>query len=143
MAKTKRLVYTDGGCYENSRRVLWAFIVIVDDQLFYTQTGSLPYSGNHNSNVENAEIESLCKAIDWCLENPSNYEIITDSRAVLDKIEGKVSNATRHPYVKHIQSVITTMNNNPFPMSLVIKWHRRRSNKWMELVDDLCEKGKI
>ena len=140
MSSKVRRLYADGGFYEDERLVKWAFVVVDGDEEIHRETGETPYSGGRSSNVENAEIEALYRAAEWAYSHPGNYVLVSDSKSVLDKLTDRVPNATRHPYVNGIKSIMKATNDGPYPTSLTLKFQKRRSDEWMELVDDLCEK---
>jgi ribonuclease HI len=139
MAKKYLQIYTDGGCYKELNIVKWSFIVVENNEdIIQSGTGTLSASGGFD--VERAESEALYRALVFCKENPDNYRIYTDSRSVLDKIENKVNNATRNPHIKGIQEILVQIKNSPYPCSVSLNWCKRRSNKWMQEVDDRCYK---
>jgi ribonuclease HI len=139
--KDYRYVFCDGGVYENLRLVKWAFVVVSMDYELYHKFGTVPYSGNHTANVENAEAQAIYEAFLYIKENPGNYVVMSDSQAMIDKIQKKVSNATRHPHVKAIQNMIEEIKYQPAPTSAVLKYHKRRSDKWSCYIDDVCNKN--
>ena len=132
-------IYCDGGCYDATREVNWAFVVVKDNKIINELFGSCPYGGNHNANVESAEAHAVWEALAWCTEHEGNYILCTDSRSMLDKIEGKVPNATKQPMVKAIQNMLDYHKKSPKPISATIKYVKRRSNEFSKRVDDLCE----
>jgi ribonuclease HI len=137
-------VYTDGGVYSDDNLVKWAFIVVENDEdIIHQETGELNGGGEHNHDVERAESEALFRACEWCKSEGGNYRLYTDSKSMLDKIQNRVPNATKNPHVKGIQTILKEIKSSPLPSSLTIEWLKRRSNRWMQTVDDYCEKTAI
>jgi ribonuclease HI len=135
-----KYVYCDGGVYDDDQLVKWAFLVVKDKTVIHKECGTVPYSGNHNANVENAEAEAISRAVDWCFENSGNYVLYTDSRSMLDKIHKNVSNATKQPLVNHIRRSVDAIKSSVLPISIDLKYKRRRSDEFSKIVDDLCQK---
>jgi len=130
-------IYCDGGVYPKENKVIWGFIVVDTDEVIQIQNGWINGSGGFD--VERAESEALFQAFEYIKKNPNNYRIYTDSRSVIDKIEGKVSNATKNPHIKGIQKILEKEKYSQFPTSITLEWKRRRSDIFSEKVDDLCQ----
>ena len=132
-------IYTDGGVYKELNLVKWAFIIVENNEnIIYAEEGELNSSGG--SDVERAESEAIFKALNYCLNNFDNYQLFTDSRSVLDKIENRVPNATKNPHIKSIQEILKKIKNTPDPCSVSLHYCKRRSSKWMCEIDDRVEK---
>jgi ribonuclease HI len=132
-------IYCDGGYYKELNLVKWAFLIIENNEdILYSESGSLNGSGGFD--VERAESEAIFKALYYCREFKGNYILYTDSRSVLDKIENKVPNATKNPRIAGIQNLIKDIRECHLPSSIALKYFKRRSNKWMQEVDDRCYK---
>ena len=135
--KSKKL-YTDGGYFEDARLLKWAFVEVSGNVETHREAGEVPFAGNGAANVESAEVEALRRAVDYADSHPGNYEVVPDSRAVLDKVFGNVSNATGNPHVNYLRATAKKINDSPLPVSLTFKYRGRRSDEWAKLVDDLC-----
>jgi ribonuclease HI len=125
-------IYTDGGVYDFLNLCKWAIYVPSKDHI---EKGTFPGSGSYD--VERAESFAILKACEYALNNLGNYTLLTDSRSVLDKIQNRVSNATKNPDIVGIKNLIKKINSNPGPCSLNLKFLRRRSNEFSKIVDDL------
>jgi ribonuclease HI len=129
-------IYVDGGVYTHLNRTTWAAIVVENDVVINIMKGELMCSGGED--VETAESSAFYHALEYVKRNPANYVIYTDSRSLLDKVQGKCHNATRNPHVKYAQRVLAEFKASPLPISLQFVWKPRRSNDYMKMVDDLC-----
>jgi ribonuclease HI len=133
----KIIIYTDGGV-SKEEYLQWAWYI--NDKTYLT--GTLRRS--FDNDVELAEAEALFSAVDWIYRRFlsgifANYEIQSDSRAVLDKIKKRVNNSTRIPHIKGIQNMLEEIKDSPNPINVNFKWQPRRSNEGMKKVDDLCD----
>jgi ribonuclease HI len=129
-------IYTDGSYREDTNLIGWAWVVVDDDDLVASGEGQLLAGGRGNYDVEKAEASALKEAIDWIRENPCNVEIITDSRSLIDKIQKKCANATKDPSVPYVRRAIEEFNRSPQPISIALRWKKRRTDKWQRIVDD-------
>jgi ribonuclease HI len=134
----KLTVYTDGGYFENENIITWAWLVTDGENIIEMRQGRENAGGRGNYDVEKAESTAMKEAIDWIKEHPDNYVVITDSKALISKIEKRCANATKDPAVPYIQRTIAEFKNSPLPVSLSFDWKKRRSDKWMCRVDDAC-----
>jgi hypothetical protein len=140
--KRDTLIYTDGGAFDGVLR--WAFIVVEqlgdESVLTWKENGTLNPGGQHNADVETAETEAIRNAVEYIYKNPSNYEIRSDSKAVIDKLKGNVPNHSANKNIQGIRHRIFDINADPGPWSCNLRWIPRRSDAWSKYVDDLCEK---
>jgi ribonuclease HI len=139
--KKKLKIYTDGGVYTELNIAKWAFIIVENDENIVERVcGTLNGGGQHNFDVERAESEAIYNAVEYCKINPDNYELYTDSKAVLEKIQRKSWVHTKNPRIPGICNIIDEIKRSPLPISINLSYCKRRSNKWMQEVDDLCYK---
>jgi len=131
-------IYTDGSYFKQLNKVIWGFIVVDNDKIMCSDNCRITGAGK--ADVEWAESEAILQACAFVKENPGNYRLYTDSKSVIDKIEKRVSNATKNPNIKGIQNALKNINNSWNPESLVIEYKRRRSDKFSKHIDDLCNK---
>jgi ribonuclease HI len=140
------IICTDGGVYDN-KIVKWAWVCFDKDKMIASNFGDLGGGGQHNYDVERAESEAILSACQWAKKyvdenGKGNFELHTDSRAVIEKIRRKSSLHTSNNRIPGIISILEWFKGYQGPASLTIKWVRRRSDKMMEMVDDLCEDKK-
>lgn len=129
-SRSKRYLYTDGGAER------WAFLVVEDGKIIHEESGV--FGDAVTTTNDDTESEAIAQACAWAQERPGNYELYTDSRAVIAKITGG-TNATRQPNIKRVQRIMSSINDSPLPASLVIKWRPRLSDEWLKRVDKMCE----
>jgi ribonuclease HI len=135
----KLSVYTDGSYNEKANLIKWAWLVTDGENVIARDSGGENAGGRGNYDVEKAEAAAMKGAIDWIKDHPANYTVITDSKSLIAKIESRVANATKDPTVPYIQRTIKSFKESPLPISLAFVWRRRRSDKFMEMVDDECK----
>jgi ribonuclease HI len=129
-------VYTDGSYREETNLIGWAWLATDGEDVLAYGDGSRPAGGRGNYDVEKAEASALKEAVDWIRSNATNVEVITDSKSLIDKIEKKCSNATKDPAVPYIQRTIEEFNRSPLPISISLRWQKRRTDEWQRKVDD-------
>jgi ribonuclease HI len=135
----KRLtVYTDGGFFQDTNVIKWAWLITDGEDIIASGDGSENGGGRGNYDVEKAEATAMKGAIDYIHEHPGNYLLVTDSKSMIDKIQNRCANATKDPTVPYIRRTIDNFRRSPYPISLEISWRKRRSDKWMIEVDDRC-----
>jgi ribonuclease HI len=110
---------------------------VKDNKILHKDSGTILGSGG--ADVERAESEALMRAVSYCKKHPGNYEVRTDSKSMIDKLKGNVSNATGNPHVNGIRRILQEIKQSPLPHSIELKFVSRRSDEWMILVDDMCE----
>jgi len=128
-------IYTDGGPEK------WAFVVVKDDAIIHEESGTFGISASTNN--DDTESEGIFRALQYAKDHPDNYILVTDSRAVLAKINGNVNNVTKNPNIRGIQNILHDFKNSTMPISFSIKWEKRISNDFMKRVDLLCKKTSI
>jgi ribonuclease HI len=138
MGKKTISIYADGGVYSSENRLKYAFIVVKDDKITHAFQGEGSCSGFHTADVEKAESLAIFYAVKYVKEHPANYILITDSRQSERKIREACVDATRNPVWEYVRKALQYFKSSPKPISLTVKWQRRRSDKWSEIVDDLC-----
>ena len=123
-------IYTDGGLEK------WAFIVVKDDKIIYEESGVFGISASTSN--DDTESEGILRAIRYAKEHPGNYILVTDSKAIIAKVNGNTANATRNPNINGIRKILKEFKESLAPVSFSIKWKRRLSNEFMKRVDSLC-----
>ena len=124
-------IYTDGG------REKWAFVVVRDSKIIHEESGVFGiFTSTCNDDTES---EGIIRALQYAKTHPDNYILTTDSRAVIEKINGNVANVTRNPNIPGIQTMLKEFKDSLLPVSFSIKWEKRLSNDYMKRVDALCK----
>jgi ribonuclease HI len=129
----------DGGVYEKENLITWAYVITDNKSIVHQDSGSMNGGGEHWHNVEIAESEAIYKACEFCNNYRHNYKIYTDSQAVLDKIQGKVPNATKNSRIKAIQNILKEFKESPSPCSLTIQYKPRCSDDSSTYVHNLTK----
>jgi ribonuclease HI len=124
-------IYTDGG------KSKWAFVVVKDGVIIHEASGvfGIPPSTTN----DDTESEGILRAAQYAAGNPGNYILVTDSQAMIAKINGNVANATRNPNINGIRNLLKEINESPAPVSFSLRWEKRISNEFMKRVDALCK----
>jgi ribonuclease HI len=123
-------IYTDGGLEK------WAFVVVKDNTVIHEESGKFGISASTSN--DDTESEGMFRALQYAKANPGNYILITDSQAIIDKVNGNAANVTRNPNIPGIKNMLKEFKESPLPVSFTIKWERRISNEFMKRVDELC-----
>jgi ribonuclease HI len=123
-------IYTDGGLEK------WAFVVVKDDKIIYEESGVFGISASTSN--DDTESEGIFRAIQYAKEHPDNYILVTDSQAMIAKINGNMANVTRNPNINGIRKILKEFKESQAPVSFSIKWEKRLSNEFMKRVDFLC-----
>jgi ribonuclease HI len=123
-------IYTDGGLEK------WAFVVVKDDRIIFEKSGLFGISASTSN--DDTESEGIFRAIQYAKEHPGNYILVTDSKAIIAKVNGNMVNATRNPNIKGIQTILKEFTESQSPVSFSIKWEKRLSNEFMKRADFLC-----
>lgn len=124
-------VYTDG-TYKNGKAV-WAFIVIKDETILYSNTGSVTDTTAIQQmwNVA-AEIEAATQAINWAINNNKNIILISDYKGIQGWASTwKTNNKWTEAYAK-----LAKENNDKISEFKYVKGHSK--NKWNNYVDKLA-----
>ena len=123
-------IYTDGGLEK------WAFVVVKDNGIIFEESGFFGISASTCN--DDTESEGIFRAVQYAKEHPGNYILVTDSQAIIAKINGNAANVTRNPNINGIRAVLKEFKESPEPVSFSIKWEKRLSNEFMKRVDFLC-----
>ena len=123
-------IYTDGGVEK------WAFVVVRDDSIIHEESGTFGIAASTSN--DDTESEAIFRALQYAKERPGNYALVTDSQAIIAKVNGNVANATGNPNIRGIQTLLREFNESPLPVSFSIKWEKRLSNEFMKRADFLC-----
>ena len=123
-------IYTDGGPEK------WAFIVVKDNVIIQEESGTFGIRASTNN--DDTESEGILRALQYVKSHPCNYILITDSQAIIAKVNGNTANATKNPNIRGIQSLLKEINESIMPVSVSIKWQKRMSDEFMKRVDFLC-----
>jgi ribonuclease HI len=123
-------IYTDGGLEK------WAFVVVRDDRIIHEESGTFGLSASTSN--DDTESEGIFRAMQYAKGHPDNYILTTDSQAMIAKISGNVTNATRNPNIRGIQTLLKEFKASQLPVSFSIKWEKRLSNEFMKRADSLC-----
>jgi ribonuclease HI len=123
-------IYTDGG------KEKWAFVVVKDNRIIFEESGIFGISATTSN--DDTESEGIFRAIRYAKEHPANYILVTDSKAIMAKVNGNAANVTRNPNIKGIQTILKEFRESRAPVSFSIKWERRLSNEFMRRADFLC-----
>jgi len=131
MASQKYIyIYTDGGMEK------WAFIVVKDSEIIHEESGTFGLFVSTSN--DDTESEGIIRAVKYAREHPGNYILITDSQAMIAKVNGNIANVTKNPNIRGIQTLLKEFKESQLPVSFTIKWEKRLSNKFMKRVDLLC-----
>ena len=125
-------IYTDGGPEK------WAFLAVRDNNIIHEESGVFGLSASTSN--DDTESEGIFRALQYAKDHPDNYILVTDSQAIIAKVNGNVANATKNPNIKGIQSLLKEFKESLLPVSFTIKWEKRISNEFMKRVDSLCRK---
>jgi ribonuclease HI len=123
-------IYTDGGTEK------WAFVVVANNRIIFEESGVFGISASTSN--DDTESEGIFRAIQYAKEHPGNYILVTDSQAIIAKVNGNAANITRNPNIKGIQTILKEFKESQAPVSFSIKWEKRLSNEFMKRVDFLC-----
>jgi ribonuclease HI len=124
-------MYTDGGLEK------WAFVVVKDNAIIHEESGKFGIAPSTTN--EDTESEGIFRALQYAKLHPGNYILVTDSQAIIDKLNGNAANATKNPNIQGIKKILKEFKESPLPVSFTIKWERRISNDFMKRVDALCK----
>jgi ribonuclease HI len=130
MSKKYKYIYTDGGPEK------WAFVVVANNRIIFEESGFFGISASTSN--DDTESEGIFRALQYAKEHPGNYILVTDSQAVIAKVNGNVANVTRNPNIKGIQTILKNFKESWTPVSFSIKWEKRLSNEFMKRADFLC-----
>jgi len=131
MASNKYVnIYTDGGTEK------WAFVVVKDNKIIHEESGTFGLSSSTNN--DDTESEGIFRAMQYAKERPDNYILTTDSQAIIAKVNGNVSNVTKNPNIRGIQTLLKEFKESHLPISFSIRWEKRLSNEFMKRADELC-----
>ena len=123
-------IYTDGGPEK------WAFVVVKDDRIIFEESGVFGISASTSN--DDTESEGIFRAIQYAKEHPGNYILVTDSQAIIAKVNGNTANVTRNPNINGIRTILKEFKESMAPVSFSIKWEKRLSNEFMKRADSLC-----
>ena len=123
-------IYTDGGPEK------WAFAVVKDKKIIYEESGKFGIAASTNN--DDTESEGIFRALKYAKDHPDNYILITDSQAIIAKVNGNAANITKNPNIRGIQALLKEIKESHLPVSVSIKWEKRISNEFMKRVDFLC-----
>jgi ribonuclease HI len=124
-------IYTDGGPEK------WAFVVVKNNGIIHEESGTFGISASTNN--DDTESEGIFRALQYAKDHPDNYILVTDSQAILAKINGNAVNVTKNPNIRGIQTILRDFRESPLPISFSLKWEKRISNNFMKRVDYLCK----
>jgi ribonuclease HI len=124
-------IYTDGG------REKWAFVVVKDGAIIHEAKGIFGIFASTSN--DDTESEGIFRAVQYAKDRPGNYILVTDSQAIIAKINGTVANATKNPNINGIKNLLKEIKESPDPVSFAVKWEKRLSNEFMKRVDALCK----
>ena len=123
-------IYTDGGLEK------WAYVVVKDNKIIFEESGFFGISASTSN--DDTESEGIFRAIQYAKEHPGNYILVTDSQAIIAKVNGNMVNVTRNPNINGIRSILKEFKESLAPVSFSIKWEKRLSNEFMKRADFLC-----
>jgi len=123
-------IYTDGGLEK------WAFVVVSENRIIHEESGTFGIAASTSN--DDTESEAIFRALQYAKERPGNYVLVTDSQAIIAKVNGNVANATGNPNIRGIQTLLGEFSESPLPVSFSIKWEKRLSNEFMKRADLLC-----
>lgn len=124
-------IYTDGGLEK------WAFVVVKENKIIHEESGVFGLTVSTSN--DDTESEGIFRAVQYAKENPGNYILSTDSKAIIAKVNGSVANATKNPNISGIQSLLKEFKESHLPVSISLKWEKRLSNEFMKRADALCK----
>jgi ribonuclease HI len=111
--------------------------VVKDNAVIHEESGKFGISASTTN--EDTESEGIFRALQYAKLYPGNYILVTDSQAIIDKLNGNAANATKNPNIQGIKNILKEFKESPLPVSFTIKWERRISNDFMKRVDALCK----
>ena len=123
-------IYTDGGLEK------WAYVVVKDGKVIFEESGFFGISASTSN--DDTESEGIFRAIQYAKEHPGNYILVTDSQAIIAKVNGNMVNVTRNPNINGIRTILKEFKESQAPVSFSIKWEKRLSNEFMKRADFLC-----
>ncbi|MDR1388421.1 MAG: hypothetical protein LBJ31_00395 [Treponema sp.] len=124
-------LYPDGG------REKWAFIAVKDGIIVHEESGVFGLRASTTN--DDTESEGILRAAQYAASHPANYILVTDSQAMIAKINGTAANATGNPNIAGIKNLLREINDSPAPGSFSLRWERRVSNQFMKRADALCK----
>ncbi|WP_461257737.1 hypothetical protein [Treponema sp. R80B11-R83G3] len=123
-------IYTDGGLEK------WAYVVVKDNKIIFEESGFFGISASTSN--DDTESEGIFRAVKYAKDNPGNYILVTDSQAIMAKVNGNMANVTRNPNINGIRAILKEFKESQAPVSFSIKWEKRLSNEFMKRADFLC-----
>jgi ribonuclease HI len=126
-------IYTDGGLEK------WAFVVVSNNRIIFEESGVFGISASTCN--DDTESEGIFRAVQYAKEHPGNYILVTDSQAIIAKVNGNAANNTRNPNIRGILTILKEFKESQSPVSFSIKWEKRLSNEFMKRADFLCSKN--
>lgn len=123
-------LYTDGG------REKWAFVAVKDGGVIHEESGVFGLAASTNN--DDTESEGILRALQYAKEHPGNYILITDSQAIIGKVNGNVANVTKNPNIQGIRTLLKEFRESPLPIGFALQWEKRLSNAFMKRADALC-----
>ncbi|GBU28500.1 hypothetical protein R84B8_02059 [Treponema sp. R8-4-B8] len=123
-------IYTDGGLEK------WAYVVVKDNKIIFEETGFFGISASTTN--DDTESEGIFRAVQYAKDHPGNYILVTDSQAIMAKVNGNMVNVTRNPNINGIRAILKEFKESQSPVSFSIKWEKRLSNEFMKRADFLC-----
>jgi len=123
-------IYTDGGLEK------WAYVVVKDNKIIFEESGFFGISASTSN--DDTESEGIFRAVQYAKEHPGNYILVTDSQAMIAKVNGNMVNVTRNPNINGIRAILKEFKESQAPVSFSIKWEKRLSNEFMKRADFLC-----
>ena len=127
-------IYTDGGPEK------WAFVVVKDNKIIHEESGTFGISASTSN--DDTESEGIFRSMQYAKDHPDNYILITDSQAIIAKVNGNAINVTKNPNIRGIQTLLKEFRESRAPVSFSIKWEKRLSNEFMKRADFLCRENK-
>lgn len=124
-------IYTDGGLEK------WAYVVVKDNKIIFEESGFFGISASTSN--DDTESEGIFRAVQYAKEHPGNYILVTDSQAIIAKVNGNMVNVTRNPNINGIRAILKEFKESQAPVSFSIKWEKRLSNEFMKRADFLCQ----
>lgn len=127
-------IYTDGSCkVHTTQEGIWAFVVVVDDDIVYSKHGT-----KQNTTNNQMEMEALKQALDYSRDFPErDITIYSDSQYCV-----KGYNIWSESWVKKdFQGIANSdlwREINSIPTLVEVEWIRGHDgNKWNEYVDQM------
>ncbi|TXT53621.1 MAG: Ribonuclease HI [Promethearchaeota archaeon] len=123
------LIYTDGAARGNPGPAAAAYLIIKDNKII---TSNSSYLGKKTNN--SAEYEAIINALQAAIEY-SNEKIVvhSDSQLVIRQLNGEYKVRQKHlqNYFNKVKELIDTLG--------IVKFtHLRRTNKYIQKCDHLC-----